>query len=248
MEQLTTSSKPATATLLILTALTLFDCASSSGGRRLALNPGLKDDRQAERLLSAMTDGAVQTGLVSWYGPQFHGRRTANGEVFDMDGISAAHKTLPFDTLLEVKNLDNGRTLEVRVNDRGPFIRGRILDLSRGAARKIGLIGAGVARVEIRIVRLPSKRQTFASREAPRDLTAPAPTNDGSWVQAGAFRDRQRAQTLANSLHGEDSRFAVFNQHGWYRVQARLSSHKEAQELLNALQKRNIKTILVHPN
>lgn len=93
--------------------------------------------------------GAIEEGLASWYGPGFAGRLTANGEVFDPNELTAAHKTLPFDTRLRVTNLRNGRTVVVRINDRGPFKPGRIIDLSRAAAEAIGMIGSGVVRVAI---------------------------------------------------------------------------------------------------
>ena len=93
-----------------------------------------------------------QTGYASWYGGKFQGRKTANGEVFDTYKYTAAHKTLPFDTLLKVKNLDNGKTVVVRVNDRGPFVKNRIIDLSYAAARDIGMIKTGTAKVRIQIV------------------------------------------------------------------------------------------------
>jgi len=94
-------------------------------------------------------------GNASWYGPGFHGRKTASGEVFDMDALSAAHRELPFGTWLQVRNLANDRRVELRINDRGPFKEGRILDLSREAARRLGCLEAGVAEVEIRILTLP---------------------------------------------------------------------------------------------
>jgi rare lipoprotein A len=98
----------------------------------------------------------VRTGTASWYQ---HGRRTANGEHFKPDGLTAAHRTLPFGTRLVVRNRSNGRSVVVRVNDRGPFIRGRILDVSRGAARKLGKIRTGTARVDITV----QKAETLAS-------------------------------------------------------------------------------------
>lgn len=91
-------------------------------------------------------------GVASWYGAQFHNRRTADGEVFDMDSASAAHKTLPLPCIVEVTNLENGRRLRVRVNDRGPFVEGRIIDLSREAARQLGFYAKGTARVRVRYV------------------------------------------------------------------------------------------------
>jgi rare lipoprotein A len=91
----------------------------------------------------------TQTGVASFYGPELHGRRTASGERFNKNAMTAAHRTAPFGSMLRVTNLSNGRSVLVRVNDRGPFIRGRIVDVSQGAARHIGMQGRGVARVRI---------------------------------------------------------------------------------------------------
>jgi rare lipoprotein A len=99
--------------------------------------------------------GAEQEGLASWYGGEHHGRRTASGEPFDMRALTAAHPTLPFGTRLRVTSLASGRAVEVRVNDRGPFVDGRVLDLSQEAARRLGALGAGIVRVRLRIVGLP---------------------------------------------------------------------------------------------
>ncbi len=96
--------------------------------------------------------GESFVGVASYYGPNFHGRQTANGETFDMYGITAAHKTLPFNTVVRVTNLKSNQSTLVRINDRGPFIPGRVLDLSYGAARKIGLLVDGTARVRIDII------------------------------------------------------------------------------------------------
>ena len=90
-----------------------------------------------------------ETGIASWYGPKFHGKLTANGEIYDMDGMTAAHKTLPLNSMVRVTNLETGKTIEVRINDRGPFIDGRIIDLSRAAAKELGLIGHGTAKVRV---------------------------------------------------------------------------------------------------
>lgn len=91
---------------------------------------------------------------VSWYGPRFHGRKTANGEIFDQEAFTAAHKTLRFGTLLRVTNPKNNISIIVRINDRGPFIRGRHLDLSKAAARELGLIDIGIAKVDVDLVSL----------------------------------------------------------------------------------------------
>ena len=96
-----------------------------------------------------------EVGIASWYGPGFHGNRTANGEIYDMNGISAAHKSLPFGTVVRVVELETGRSVVVRINDRGPFIEGRIIDLSKGAAEELGIVAKGITKVGLRILRWP---------------------------------------------------------------------------------------------
>ena len=97
-------------------------------------------------------EGAALSGEASWYGHPYHGRRTASGEMYDMNKLTAAHPTLPLGTRVLVTNLDNGRTIEVRINDRGPFRKNRVLDLSYAAARSLGAIGEGVIPVTLKIV------------------------------------------------------------------------------------------------
>ena len=92
---------------------------------------------------------AVQQGLASYYGREFHGRKTANGEIFDMEAMTAAHRTLPFGTMVRVTNIRTSQSVTVRINDRGPFVEGRLIDLSQGAARKIGIDGVEPVRLEI---------------------------------------------------------------------------------------------------
>ena len=101
---------------------------------------------------SSATTKIAQSGVASYYGPGFHGRRTANGETFNMHAMTAAHRTLPFGTQLKVTNLSNGRTAIVRVNDRGPYAHGRIIDLSVAAAKQIGSTGSGTARVTLEVL------------------------------------------------------------------------------------------------
>ncbi len=110
-------------------------------------DPFVIDDKTYYPIPSS--DGFAQRGLASWYGSPFHGRKTSNGEPYDMHSLTAAHKTLPMGTVLLVKNLDNGKDTLVRVNDRGPFAGGRIIDLSYKAARALGVIGNGTAKVQI---------------------------------------------------------------------------------------------------
>lgn len=133
---------------------------------------------------------APEEGLASWYGGKFQGRRTASGEIFDTNQLTAAHKTLPFGTLVRVTNLDNDKTTVVRINDRGPFVAGRIIDLSRAAAAAIGMTGKGVAPVRI---------EPAPARVAAGAPPAAAPTYS---IQLGAFRTRSHADRLASRLAG----------------------------------------------
>ena len=99
----------------------------------------------------AEPSGSSENGVISYYGDQFHGRKTASGEIFDKHAFTAAHRSLPFRTKVRVTNLENGKSVVVVINDRGPFIKGRILDLSQAAAREIGLIGRGTVRARITV-------------------------------------------------------------------------------------------------
>ena len=99
-----------------------------------------------------MSDRYAQAGVASWYGEEFRGKKTANGEIYDPDKLTAAHRSLPFGTLVKVTDLSNNRQVIVRINDRGPYKRGRIIDLSLGAARRLGMVKKGLARVKIKII------------------------------------------------------------------------------------------------
>jgi rare lipoprotein A len=119
-----------------------------------------------------------ERGVASWYGPNFHGKKTANGEIFDMTLISAAHKTLPMPSVVRVTNLENGRSLIIRLNDRGPFVRGRIIDLSRRAAELLGFSNKGTAMVHVRLLQDESRRAALEAGASGKHLMAygaPAP-------------------------------------------------------------------------
>ncbi len=136
--------------------------------------------------------GFNQTGLASWYGKDFHGRKTSNGEVYNMYAMTAAHKTLPMNTVLLVKNIDNGKETVVRINDRGPFIRGRIIDLSYTAGKKLDLIGRGTAKVRITALaegHLNKKHQAQFS-------SYPNFASGEFYVQIGAFTKKINALKL----------------------------------------------------
>ena len=100
--------------------------------------------------------GETETGIASWYGVPYNGRRSANGEIYDMAKLTAAHRTLPFDTWVEVTNLVNKKQVDVRITDRGPFVTGRIIDLSLAAASEIDMVASGIVRVRIKVIRKPS--------------------------------------------------------------------------------------------
>jgi rare lipoprotein A len=139
--------------------------------------------------------GAEEAGVASWYGHPYHGRRTASGEVYDMNDLTAAHRSFPFGTRLMVTNLDTGQTVEVRVNDRGPLIEERILDLSYAAARSIGGDRAGVIPVRLRILAPGSA----VGSAGPASLPSPRPAGDFA-VQVGAFASRARAESVCDAL------------------------------------------------
>lgn len=137
--------------------------------------------------------GSTETGIASWYGHPYHGRRAANGEIYDMEKLTAAHRTLPFETWVRVRNLSNDKTVDVRIQDRGPFVGGRIIDLSHAAARQIDMIGPGITKVKLTIIPPPPK---LVEKEA--ELIAKQPELFA--VQVGAFRDRQRAEAVRDSM------------------------------------------------
>ena len=139
-----------------------------------------------------------QRGIASWYGRKFHGRKTSNGEIYDMYAVTGAHKTLPFGTYVSVCNLRNGKKVNVRINDRGPFVRGRIIDLSYGAAKEIGLVGPGTAPVEIVALGIP--KETRGRGKVQRTLVSGNYYTGEFTVQVGAFKVKQNALTLKNKL------------------------------------------------
>jgi rare lipoprotein A len=179
------------------------------------------------------TTPAVMTGRASWYGPNFHGKTTSSQEIFDMYDMTAAHKTLPFGTYVMVTNLKNGRSVKVRINDRGPFIRGRVIDLSYAAAKVLGMVGPGVVPVRIEILSdmsVDEDRQEFA-------------------VQVGAFVVKKNAEALKARLDKKYrnvyiSQFTTTNR-VYYRVRLSFDSKSAALETAKDLQKQNFKVFIV---
>lgn len=169
--------------------------------------------------------GSTETGVASWYGNPYHGRRAASGEIYDMHQLTAAHRTLPFQTWVEVTDLDNGKKITVRITDRGPFVDGRIIDLSLAAARAIDMVGPGIARVKLKVVPAPPEDDKAAEVDAepaeaaqtspppapppkPRPIPpASPPTRDLYTVQAASFADRDRAEAYAAVLRAQFADF-----------------------------------------
>jgi rare lipoprotein A len=170
----------------------------------------------------------IERGVASWYGPGFHGLRTASGERYDMQSMTAAHRSLPFGTVVEVRNLENGRTTRVKINDRGPFLKGRILDLSRAAAEALGIVGPGTALVE---------------------LVAMGVEPIGGFdfiVQVGAFRDPDSATDLLAKLRPDYPTATVRSDDVWSRVQIdSFPSRSEAQRLVAELASRGIAAVVI---
>ena len=174
--------------------------------------------------------GYTERGLASWYGPGFHGKQAADGSIYSMHEMTAAHRTLPFNTVVEVRNRDNGRQVKVRITDRGPFVRGRIIDLSHEAAHRLGMIGPGVARVEIRVVSEAS--ETADSRRY--------------GVQAGAFRTAEEAASLYRELREDFSDVRLSTDGTWHRIRlGPFNKRKNALRMLRQLEQRGVAAFLI---
>ena len=188
--------------------------------------------------MEAPPPGYAETGYASWYGDPYHGRRAANGEIYDKNQLTAAHLTMPFETRIKVTNLENNRSVTVRITDRGPFVKGRIIDLSQEAARQVRMIRAGTALVRLEVL----SSQGASSKGAPAA---------GSYaVQVGAFRERAAAEQLQRRLkvryggafvepfEGNDGLF--------YRVRVGPKpSAREAQSLATQLGSENLSGFVV---
>ncbi|EMR13381.1 Rare lipoprotein A [Methylophaga lonarensis MPL] len=164
----------------------------------------------------ASAEGYKERGVASWYGTKFHGRRTSSGEPYDMYAMTAAHKTLPLPTYAEVTNLENGRKVIVRINDRGPFVGDRIIDLSYTAAVKLGIKERGTGMVEVRAItpggaspstpRQPTETQTQTQAQPqPQKVAQTSPMDAGVYLQVGAFSTMSRAQEVKTTLEQQIS-------------------------------------------
>lgn len=181
---------------------------------------------RADNRTTVSTGQILEEGVASWYGPNFHGKLTANGEKYDMHGLTAAHRTLPFNTVLEVENKDNGKKVKVRINDRGPFAKDRIIDLSKKAAEEIEMVGPGTANVLLRLIDgdLENSRTT--------NLKVATYT-----VQLASFDEEYKAYAHSRKIKG--SRVEKINLQGgtvyrvYYGVYVKEDEAKEQQQKLD---------------
>jgi rare lipoprotein A len=162
--------------------------------------------------------GSTETGIASWYGHPYHGRQAANGEIYDMEKLTAAHRTLPFNTWVRVENISNGMTVDVRITDRGPFVGNRVIDLSHLAAQKIAMLGSGITPVKLVVIANPAvpEASVFA-------------------VQVGLFRNRDNAARLQQQMQTRYGAARIVERQGsipMYRVLAGSESTPESAEAL----------------
>lgn len=218
-----TPRKAASAVLLLGTLSSLAACASHPP-------PGSASVSKA-----SPSSGWTEEGIASWYGGRdgFEGKPTASGEIYDSSLLTAAHRELPLGTVVDVTNLDNNQTVRVRINDRGPFIFGRVIDLSRAAAVQIGLIGPGTGPVRVTVV-VPGVFREIVSES-------------GKWaVQVGSFADRLRAERHAERLRGTGRSAFLEPFRGLSRVKVGpFDNRREAARELEALEEDGFEGIVV---
>ncbi len=204
-------------------------------------------------------EGHVERGIASWYGTKFHGRRTSSGETYDMYEMTAAHKHLPLPTYAEVTNLDNGHKIIVKINDRGPFKEGRIIDLSYVAAIKLGIDQTGVGNVEVRTI-VPGARDGHVTIKAvplatpfavsKMEKIARSPDSKPTpqiYLQLGSFGQRDNMQRMLNRLLDSDINNVVIHQPNEYRPHYRLrvgplADRRDAEQLITQLEQMGFET------
>lgn len=193
-------------------------------------------------------DGYKDVGVASWYGQKFHGRRTSSGEVYDMYQFTAAHKTLPLPSYARVTNLDNGQSVIVKINDRGPFKKNRIIDLSYAASKKLGYQAQGTARVEVEVLASPRNTGQVSSARLAQagELELPPmeeqKDNAQLFVQVGAFADPLRADTLAARLRdhfGQPISTSSVDVNGQKLQRVRIGPLRDARTAENILRQLN---------
>ena len=215
--------------LVVLTLLLLAVLAGCGGHRK-------RPPKLEKEFPPTTVKEGVQEGVSSWYGKEFDGRPTASGETFDMNALTAAHRTLPLGTTVRVTCLDTGKDAVLKVNDRGPFVEGRILDCSYGAAKELGFAGKGVARVRVEVLELGKPRVRYSpgpGREVIPGKKSVQPVLDDSFcVQAGAFSVKDNAVRFRDLLESRFGDAYIMEFRGFWRVRVgHLPTEEGANEL-----------------
>lgn len=212
----------------MIRTLVFIGCAAilttSCGKKTRVMTPG----RVA---VKSVKPGYTERGIASWYGEPYHGRRAANGEIYDMHELTGAHRTMPFGTWVEVENESNAKKVKLRITDRGPFVKKRILDVSRRAAEELSMIGPGTAAVKLVVI------------EAPRDGV-----REKYGVQVAAWSDRKRAEEEARKLESSVGVARVSESEGKparYRVIAGEGTREQAEALRERLRKKGYRGIVI---
>jgi len=211
--------------------------------------------------MESVPEKYYQKGYASWYGREFHGKTTASGEKFDMNELTAAHKTLPFGTILEVRNLENGKAVRVKVNDRGPYRGSRIIDLSYAGAREIAMIKSGEAKVGIKVLKIGNSNASANSKASKKYIEPVSDEDPYMYVksekqndytvdmklQAGAFYSRKNAETLKNKIENLTERPVRIIQDGdFFKVRVEgLKDKREMNRLRDLLGEENISSFSV---
>jgi len=198
----------------------------------------------------ASGDRYDETGIASWYGKKFHGKKTANGETYDMYAMTAAHTTLPMPSMVLVTNLDNGKQIEVRVNDRGPFVKNRLIDLSYTAAKALGYLEKGTARVRVQTLG-GSYAKALQESISPRATLAPSVAIKKAYIQLGAFSVKESAYRFSTQLKIEFEQGLpepkVYPTVGVYRVRmGPFSSDSAANSALQQVKSGGYDAMIVH--
>ena len=220
----------------------------------LATACGKKVPISGGQVASATPPSELQ-GLASYYAEPYHGRRTASGEVFDSyQELTAAHRTLPFNTVVKVTNQENGKDVEVRINDRGPFVDGRVIDLSLKAAREIDMVRSGVARVKLTVLKEgpTAAVKSPGTPETPLATVASLSSPASFTVQVGAFESREVAEALKRDLeqrHQDVSIETFSTTRTFYRVRVgRLADMAAAEQLVKTLRQEKFDPFVVRLN
>jgi rare lipoprotein A len=244
--------------------------ARESGKKDISNNADKSNRINSKNNDKSEYDNWYQKGYASWYGREFHGRKTASGAKYDMNKLTAAHKELPFGTKIIVKNLENGKEVSVVVNDRGPYKNSRILDLSYAAAKKIGIVGSGEAKVGIRIAKSRDENnfndsenngnsieavsgrgeENIAEKDSSENFSEDNSLEGDFSVQAGAFYSRRNAEKLQKHLEKlVDQPVVLINDRDMYKVKIdKIANKKEASRVKKTLENENIPSYVVENN